>query len=447
MSGTDTIVAIATAPGRGAIGILRVSGAEAPRVAAALLGKIPKARVASFARFLGDDGGALDEGLAIFFPAPHSFTGEPVLELHGHGGPVVLGLLLQRALGLGCRAARAGEFSERAFLNGKLDLAQAEAIADLIDAGTAAAARAAERSLQGELSRRVGEIKTQLIELRVYVEAAIDFPDEGIDSLGNPAITSRLQKIFASFDALAAAARQGVLLRDGFTVVIAGKPNAGKSTLLNRLSGQELAIVTPLPGTTRDVLRAHIEIDGLPLHIIDTAGLRHSSDVIEVEGIRRAKHEMGRADRMLYVQDCRDGTPTAAELGELPKDVPITVVMNKIDLLAGEPRLDAGANPSRVDVSAETSAGLDLLRVHLHSAAGYTPVAGNALAARQRHLDALARAKQYVIAASEVQAKDAGHELFAEELRLAQCALGEITGEYTSEDLLGEIFSSFCIGK
>jgi tRNA modification GTPase len=447
MSGTDTIVAIATAPGRGAIGILRVSGAEAPRIATAMLGKVPQPRVASFARFLADDGSALEEGLAIFFPAPHSFTGEPVLELHGHGGPVVLGLLLQRALALGCRAARPGEFSERAFLNGKLDLAQAEAIADLIDAGTAAAARAAERSLQGELSRRVGEIKAQLIELRVYVEAAIDFPDEDIDSLGNPAIEARLNRIFASFDALAAAARQGVLLRDGYTVVIAGLPNAGKSTLLNRLSGAELAIVTPLPGTTRDVLRAHIEIDGLPLNVIDTAGLRHASDVIEAEGIRRAKHEMVRADRVLYVQDCRDGTPTVAELGELPEGVPITVVMNKIDLHAGEPRLEAGANPPRVHVSAETSAGLDILRAHLHSAAGYAPVEGGALAARQRHLDSLDRAKQYVVAAAEVQTKDAGFELFAEELRLAQHALGEITGEFTSEDLLGEIFSSFCIGK
>lgn len=457
MSEPDTIAAIASPVGRGAVGVIRVSGPDVPRIATTLLGELPAARLARLAPFLDAAGGSLDTGLALYFPAPASFTGEHVLELQGHGGVVVMDLVMRRLLELGCRAARPGEFSERAFLNGKLDIAQAEAVADLIDAGSAAAARAAVRSLQGEFSARIDTLQGEITELRAYVEVALDFPDEEVEFLTDTALSGRLERIFAGFDSLTAAARMGALLREGFTVVIAGRPNAGKSSLLNALAGTDVAIVTALPGTTRDLLHEEIELDGLPLHLVDTAGLRQTDDIVEAEGIRRARGEIDRADRVLYIVDASlvDGSPAdgnappqlAPDLAALPANVPVTLVFNKIDLTAMSARLDDRTNPPRVYISAKTGAGLALLREHLQTCAGYTDDGAGALAARRRHLDALQRARLSVAAAAEVLRSTQGFELFAEELRLAQRALGAITGEFTSDDLLGEIFGSFCIGK
>ncbi len=440
----DTIAAIASAPGRGAVGIVRLSGADVPRIAGILLGRLPAARRASLASFLDGHGGTIDRGIAVYYPPPGSFTGEPVLELFAHGGVLILDLIMRRVLELGCRAARPGEFSERAFLNGKMDIAQAEAVADLIDAGTEAAARAAVRSMQGEFSARIRELQALLTDLRVHVEAAIDFPDEEIDFLSAPAITDRLTRVLECFGAIESAARQGALLREGLTVVITGKPNAGKSSLLNRLVGDEVAIVTDAPGTTRDVLRQQLHLDGLPLNLIDTAGLRGAQDAAEAEGIRRARHEMRRADRILYVIDAStEGTP---DLDSLPTDVPVTLVLNKIDLTGLAAGIGEGA-PARIYVSARTGAGIDSLREHLKSTAGYRGGESGALAARRRHLDALGRAHTLVEGAWQALRDSQAFELFAEELRLAQRALGEITGEVSSEDLLGQIFGSFCIGK
>jgi tRNA modification GTPase len=422
-----------------------------PLIAEQVLGALPAPRRARFGSFLDAQGKSLDEGLALYFPAPNSYTGEHVLELQGHGGALVLDMLLRRLLELGCRPARPGEFSERAFLNGKIDIAQAEAVADLIDAGTTAAARAAVRSMQGEFSARVLELKSRITELRAYVEAAIDFPDEEIDFLSGEALRDRLASIFAGFDSIAQAARQGALLREGLHVVIAGPPNAGKSSLLNRLAGSEVAIVTDVPGTTRDVLRQQVHLDGLPLNLTDTAGLRSAADVVEAEGVRRAHGEIARADRVLFILDAaRDGGDAALsppELAQVPAGIPLTVVINKIDLTGESPRLDDGAVPPRVFLSVRTGAGLDLLRSHLKRSAGYLESESGALAARRRHLDALARAEECVQSAAEILRGTRAVELFAEELRLAQRALGEITGEFTSDDLLAEIFGSFCIGK
>jgi tRNA modification GTPase len=444
----DTIVAIASPAGRGAVGVVRLSGAEVPRVAVEILGVLPPARVACLRRFLDERGAALDEGLALYFPAPASFTGEHVLELQGHGGAFIMDSLLQRVLALGTRMARPGEFSERAFLNGKMDLTQAEAVADLIDAGTTAAARAAVRSMQGEFSARIHGLQAQLMDLRAYVEAAIDFPDEEIDFLSNTALQQRLSRVFAAFDSITAAARQGALLREGLNVVIAGKPNAGKSSLLNRLVGDDIAIVTALPGTTRDLLRQQVHFDGLPVNLIDTAGLRMAVDVVEEEGIRRAKAEMQRADRVLYVVDATladQALPTELEL--LAPNVPVTLVINKIDLLGAPARCEVGAEVTRLFLSAQTGDGIALLRDHLKQSAGYRDVESGALSARRRHLDALKRASDLVQQAADTLRSSQAFELFAEDLRLAQRNLSEITGDVTSEDLLGEIFGSFCIGK
>jgi tRNA modification GTPase len=447
----DTIVAIASPAGRGAVGIVRVSGAEVPRLAAALLGALPAPRLATLCRFLDADGSSLDEGLALYFPAPASFTGEHVLELQGHGGAVVLDTLLKRLLDLGCRMARPGEFSERAFLNGKMDVAQAEAVADLIDAGSSAAAKAAVRSMQGEFSARVRQLQSQLTGLRSHVEAAIDFPDEEIDFLADEALSGRLAEVFAAFDSITAAARQGALLREGLNVVIAGRPNAGKSSLLNRLAGDEVAIVTNLPGTTRDLLRQQVHLSGLPVNLVDTAGLRAAADVVEAEGIRRAKDEMQRADRVIYVIDAslaEQNTPAilTEELARLPPGVAVTLAFNKIDLTDIAPHTEAAA-PARLYLSAATGAGLDLLREHLKSSAGFQALESGALSARRRHLDALSKAREHVQSAAAALREHKAIELFAEDLRLAQRSLGEITGEFTSDDLLGEIFGSFCIGK
>jgi tRNA modification GTPase len=451
VSPSDTIVAIASPAGRGAVGIIRVSGEDVPRVAVEILGRLPAPRRAELCRFRDARGESIDAGIAVYFPAPASFTGEHVLELQGHGGALVMDLLIERVLSLGCRAARPGEFSERAFLNGKIDIAQAEAVADLIDAGTAAAAKAAVRSMQGEFSARIRALQAQLTELRAYVEAAIDFPDEDVDFLAAPAITSRLAQVFGGFDAIMSAARQGALLREGLTVVIAGKPNAGKSSLLNRLVGDDVAIVTAAPGTTRDVLRQHLNLDGLPLNLVDTAGLRSALDAAEEEGVRRAHSEIRKADRVLYVKDVSlademTSTDSAAEFDELPNDVPLTLIMNKIDL-TGAAAHATQTVPPRIYLSARSGEGIDLLRAHLKASAGYHDAESGALAARRRHLDALERALGLVQRAAEALGQGRAFELFAEELRLAQRALGEITGEFTSEDLLGAIFGSFCIGK
>ncbi len=464
MGSPDTIAAIASPAGRGAIGVIRVSGPLVPQIAAGVLGSLPAPRHARFSSFLDAQGRSVDEGLALYFPAPASYTGEHVLELHGHGGALIVDMVLQRLLELGCRMARPGEFSERAFLNGKIDIAQAEAIADLIDAGTAAAARAAVRSLQGEFSARIADLKSRITSLRSYVEAAIDFPDEEIDFLSDNALRERLDAVFAAFESITTAARQGALLREGLHVVIAGKPNAGKSSLLNRLAGDEVAIVTDVPGTTRDLLRQQVHLDGLPLNLVDTAGLRATVDVVEVEGVRRARNEMARADRVLYIVDAGSAADTSGvvdansvgdtlsptwstDLEHLPAGVPVTLIFNKIDLIGSPPRLEEAASPPRVYLSARTGAGLDLLRTHLKAAVGYRETESGALAARRRHLDALNRARRHVQNAADTLSTTRAFELFAEDLRLAQHALGEITGEFTSDDLLGEIFGSFCIGK
>ena len=450
---SDTIVAPATAPGRGGIGVVRLSGPGVPAIAAALLGgRLPEPRRATLATFRDGAGEAIDSGLALYFPGPHSYTGEAVLELHGHGGPAVLAALVARAIELGARRAEPGEFTRRAYLNDKLDLAQAEAVADLIDAGSQAAARAALRSLQGAFSAEVHGLVEGLIELRVWVEAAIDFPEEDIDFLADPALSARVEALRARFDAVTQAARQGRVLRDGLTVVIAGRPNAGKSSLLNALAGHEAAIVTDLPGTTRDVVREQLDLDGLPLQVLDTAGLRVAgegpADVVEAEGIRRTRAEIARADRVLFVVDAAtdpDATAYTHERTTLPEGVPVTLVFNKVDLATAEgvvvPDVDA-----QLRLSARTGEGLAALRAHLQAAIGYSPTDTGAVSARARHLEALTRARAALEAACTLLAARRG-ELVAEELRLAQRSLGEITGEFTSDDLLGRIFGSFCIGK
>lgn len=448
MSSPDTIAAIASAPGRGAVGVIRVSGPDVPHIAQEILGFLPMPRLARVANFRDSSGESLDRGLALYFPAPASYTGEHVLELQGHGGALIVDLLLQRLLDMGCRMARPGEFSERAFLNGKIDIAQAEAIADLIDAGTTAAARAAVRSMQGEFSARINALQVQITELRTLVEAAIDFPDEELEFLPGSVLGGRMANILTGFESITAAARQGALLREGLNVVIAGKPNAGKSSLLNNLVGDEIAIVTDQPGTTRDVLRQHVHLDGLPLNLIDTAGLRATVDVVEAEGVRRALNELDRADRVLYILDAAaPPLDWRAELQELPPGVPVTLVFNKIDLSGATPRVDESLDPPQVFLSAKTGEGVALLREHLKTRAGYLSGESGALSARRRHLDALRRAKACVEQAARTWAETHAFELFAEELRRAQLALGEITGEFSSDDLLGEIFSSFCIGK
>lgn len=450
MAHIDTIAAIATAPGRGGIGVVRVSGPKVPEIAAVLCGELPPARKALLTPFRDAAGETIDIGMALFFLAPHSYTGEHVLELQGHGGPVLLGSLLDRVLELGARRARPGEFTERAFHNEKIDLAQAEAVADLIDADSRAAARAAMRSLQGEFSTMVSGLIDTVTDLRTYVEAAIDFPEEEVDFLGDQEVTERLDNVRAHFHAVDQAARQGRLLREGMTTVIAGRPNAGKSSLLNRLAGHDAAIVTDTPGTTRDVLRERIDLDGLPLHVIDTAGLRESQDAIEREGVRRARAEIARADRVLFVVDANEDPQGRAYLEEkalLPQDVPVTIVLNKCDLATGIPVADTLAGPPRITVSATRGDGLDVLRAHLKAVVGFeTPGAGT-ISARQRHLDSLERARGHVESAATQLGERRAGELVAEDLRLAQQALGEITGAVSADDLLGRIFGSFCIGK
>ncbi len=451
---TETIAALATPPGRGGIGIVRVSGPLAPKIAKSVLGQIPSARKAEYLPYLDELGDVLDIGLALYFPAPHSFTGEDVLELQGHGGPVVMDLILNRVCGLGARPARAGEFSERAYLNNKMDLAQAEAVSDLIDCASEQAARLAVRSLQGEFSNQVHILVALITELRIYVESAIDFPEEEIDFLADGQIGSRLEKVQQELKNTQLAAQQGNLLREGMTVVIAGRPNAGKSTLLNALAGRETAIVTSVPGTTRDILREHIQIDGLPLHIIDTAGLRDSDDPVEQEGVRRAWKEIESADRILLLHDASqifDAKEQALRDSLLQAGPPLTIVLNKIDLIeksnSKTKESDVNLELEQLCVSAQTGEGLEQLKEHLKQCVGFQSGGEGQFMARRRHLEALTLASQHLEQGVIQLKKFAAGEILAEELRLAQQALGKITGEVTADDLLGEIFSSFCIGK
>ena len=453
-SQTDTIAALATPPGRGGVGIVRVSGANAGEIAENVLGHIPSPRQAEYLPFFDETGQPLDTGLALYFPSPNSFTGEDVLELHGHGGPVVMDMLLQRCLTLGARPAQPGEFSQRAFLNDKMDLAQAEAVADLIDSASTQAARLAVRSLQGAFSQRVHALVEALTELRMYVESAIDFPEEEIDFLGDGEVQSRLTAVMQNLTDTRAAARQGNLLREGMTVVIAGRPNAGKSTLLNALAGRETAIVTDIPGTTRDVLREHIQIDGLPLHIIDTAGLRESDDAVEQEGVRRAWAEIEGADRILLLHDASQAFDDQEQklLQQLAEAGPaITVVQNKADLLSGEPVMVNATNKLHSTLefvlSAKTGEGLTALREHLKACVGYEASGEGQFMARRRHLQALELAQQHLDNGQQQLQTNAAGELLAEDLRQAQQALAEITGDVSADELLGKIFSSFCIGK
>ena len=444
-TGNDTIVALATPPGTGGVGVVRISGGDSERIARAMLGSLPEPRVATYATFANSSGMPVDQGLALYFPGPASFTGESVVELHGHGGPVVMSLLVDAVVELGARLAEPGEFSKRAFLSDKLDLAQAEAIADLIDSGTAQAARAALRSLSGMFSDAVNELVEQLTALRMYVEAAIDFPEEEIDFLADDELAQRLAACAASFDALLSRAAVGRVMRDGYQVVIVGKPNAGKSSLMNRLSGEDTAIVTEIAGTTRDVLRERINIDGLAVELVDTAGLRDNPDRIEEEGIRRARKAMAEADAVLWIQDATEPVPALIE-EPVPDGVPVTIVRNKIDLSGDRPGIVEGDRPV-VMLSARTGEGLDALRTRIRDLAGFRDLGEGAFTARRRHVEALRDAQKHFEAGRRALDTERAGELLAEELRLSQQALGSITGEFTPDDLLGRIFSEFCIGK
>ena len=466
----DTIAAIATAPGRGGVGIVRVSGDKAQEIALSVLGLLPKPRYAHYGPFKDAEGNVLDEGLGLYFPNPHSFTGEDVLELQGHGGPVVLDFILHRCIELGARIARPGEFSERAFLNDKLDLAQAEAIADLIDSASEQAARCALRSLQGVFSDKIHSLVDQLIHLRTFVEASIDFPEEEIDFLGDGKVAALLAEVKASLEGVLNEANQGAILREGMNVVIAGRPNAGKSSLLNALAGQDRAIVTDIAGTTRDVLKEHIHIDGMPLHIIDTAGLRDAPDEVERIGIQRAWAEIEQADRVLLMIDSSletDGQKTdpkallhalydeqglEKETEELLSSGHITVIRNKADLLADDHvsaklGLHDEADFPTLAISAKQNLGINELREHLKDVMGFNAASEGGFLARRRHIEALEKAQQAVQAGEDQLLGAMAGELLAEDLRMAQQALGEITGEFTADDLLGNIFGSFCIGK
>ncbi len=449
----DTICAVATPAGRGGVGVIRVSGSRCADLCAHITGQTPVPRSIQYASFKDVDGALIDTGLSLFFRAPHSFTGEDVWELQTHGSPIVLDQLLHVLVHLGCRLARPGEFSERAFLNDKLDLAQAEAIADLIDSRSAAAARNAVRSLQGEFSRLINALVDDITSLRVYVEAAIDFPEEDVDFLSRGDLHGRLAALRARLSAIQAQARQGALLREGIHIVIAGEPNAGKSTLLNALAGTDAAIVTDIPGTTRDVLCQEITLAGIPVHVLDTAGLRDSNDPVEQEGIRRARAAVAEADRVLLLVDVRTRSQLAtnAVWRELKEDPAIagklTVVFNKADLAGLQPEIQHESGFTTIQLSAKLGSGLDLLRQHILDCVGFHAQEEGGFLARRRHLVALQRAATALTdAALQLEHYKAG-ELVAEDLRRAQDALGEITGAVTADELLGEIFSSFCIGK
>jgi len=439
----DTIAAIATAPGKGGIGIVRLSGADTERIGKRIIGELPQPRSATLATFLAPDTVTIDTGVAIYFPAPNSFTGESVLELQGHGGPVVLSMLMNAAVSHGARRAEPGEFSKRAYLNGKLDLVQAESIADLIDSGTTQAARAAHRSLTGVFSDAIDALSERLVRARIHVEAAIDFPEEEIDFLSDASLQALLDDCERVFDALQKGASAGRLLRDGFQVVLLGKTNAGKSSLLNILSGTDAAIVTEVAGTTRDIIRERIDVDGLAVELVDTAGLRDNPGTIEAEGIRRAHDALSKADAVLCIVDAQANDERSAQ-ESVPEGIPVIVLRNKIDL-TGEAA--GAAQGDTINVSAKTGAGIDALRKAIASLAGYHDLGEGAFTARQRHIEALDIAAGHFARGRTALAEQRAGELLAEELRLSQSALGSITGDISSDELLGRIFSSFCIGK
>ncbi|MDA0706409.1 MAG: tRNA uridine-5-carboxymethylaminomethyl(34) synthesis GTPase MnmE [Proteobacteria bacterium] len=444
----DTIVAAATPPGTGGIGIVRISGPAAAAIAGQLVGALPAPRQAHCRTFCNAAGEAIDSGMVLYFPAPNSFTGEDVVELQGHGGLVPIAMIVDAAVAAGARPAAPGEFTQRAFLNDKLDLTQAEAVADLIGSGTAQAARAALRSLSGEFSQRITAIAEEVERLRLYVEAAIDFPEEEVDFLSDEELHATIERAAATFATLVGQAAVGRVLRDGYRVVIVGKPNAGKSSLMNRLSGEDTAIVTEVAGTTRDILREQIDIDGLAVELVDTAGLRDDPDRIEAEGIRRAREALASADAALWIQDASEhgDDDSRAALPTDLLDIPVLIVRNKIDLTSE----GAGRDPqddNKISVSANTGAGLDELRAQIGQLAGYKNLGEQTITARRRHVDALRRAEQHFVAGCRALHEERAGEVFAEELRLAHQALGEITGATSSDDLLGRIFSEFCIGK
>lgn len=443
----ETIAAQATASGRGGVGIVRVSGPLSAEIATAVLGHCPRPRYAEYLSFRDRQGETIDTGIALYFPSPNSFTGEDVLELQGHGGPVVMDMLLQTVISHGARLARPGEFSERAFLNDKLDLAQAEAIADLIDAGSEQAARSAIRSLQGAFSRAIHRLVDQVTELRVYVEASMDFPEEEIDFLSEGHVTARIAALQAQVEHVLTQATQGSLLKEGINVVLVGRPNAGKSSLLNALARREAAIVTDIPGTTRDIVREEIHIDGLPLHILDTAGLRESADVVEKEGMRRTWQAIEQADVLLLMVDDTQGMAEIENeiLARLPKKLHTLIIYNKIDLSGRKAGVIAG-HPLRIALSASNAEGIEELVIAIKELAGMQTSGEGSFMARQRHLVAIKQA-QAAIRNAHLQAEAGQGELVAEELKQAQEALGSITGEVSSDDLLGKIFSEFCIGK
>ncbi len=443
----EVIAAIATPPGRGGIGVVRISGPRLVLMLHALVSAEVVPRRATRGDFRRADGGVIDQGLVLYFPAPHSYTGEDVIELQGHGGPVVLQLLLKRCLELGARVAEPGEFTKRAFLNDKLDLAQAESVADLIDASTAEAARCALRSLQGEFSQRIDAMVRALIELRMLVEATLDFPEEDVEFLEHANARAKLEDIRQQLTQVMAASRQGSLLREGIHVVIAGQPNVGKSSLMNCLAGVELAIVTDIPGTTRDAIRETINVHGVPLHIIDTAGLRDPRDLVEKIGISKTWDAIAKADLVLWVSDATRAETTATDptlAARLPAGVPQLRVVNKIDLVGIPPQRQTLAEGAEIALSAKTSAGIELLQTAMLEAVGWGGSGEGVFMARERHLQALQTAAQHLEAAAS---RGNALELFAEELKLAQQALASITGEFTADDLLGKIFSHFCIGK
>lgn len=447
MDEPDTIAAIATAPGRGGIGVVRVSGSLAPQIAKAILGgELPPPRLATFKDFVGTDGDILDQGIALFFQCPHSFTGEDVLELQGHGGTAVMQLLLERCLSLGARLAEPGEFSRRAFLNEKMDLAQAESVADLIDAASSEAAKSALRSLRGEFSAEINKLVDGLINLRMLVEATLDFPDEEIDFLEAAQAFQRLENLRTQLSRIQDSARQGSLLREGMHVVLIGRPNVGKSSLLNRLAGEDIAIVTEIAGTTRDAIRQHVQIDGIPLHVIDTAGLRDTEDQVEKIGIERTWEIVRKADVALLLIDVRNGTTPddQAILGRLPECIKVLHIYNKIDAIEQPPNVVKEKGTTKIYLSAKTGQGVDALKKELLEIVGWHASGEGVYMARERHLRALAQASEHLDNAGNNQSH---LEFLAEELSLAQKALGSITGEFTSDDLLGEIFTRFCIGK
>jgi len=441
----DTIAAIATPPGNGGVGIIRISGPSAFEISKQLTNKSPAPRQALFTSYRDADNSVIDSGLVIFFPNPSSYTGEDTIELQGHGGSVVLGMLLKRVLSLGARLANPGEFTERAFLNNKLDLAQAEAVADLIESSTEQSVRSAQKSMQGVFSKQINELVEQLTELRIFVEAAIDFVDEEIDFLSDGVVENKMLKLAEKIKTIQKTAQQGRLLRDGMTVVLAGKPNAGKSSLLNALAGHEAAIVTDIAGTTRDILKERIQIDGMPLHIIDTAGLRESDNVVEKEGIRRAHEEIKQADKILLLIDSTDPEINSV-METLPPGLDITKIYNKIDLIDVEPEITETEHGCQIYLSVKKQIGMELLTDYLKKSVGFNAETDDVFIARKRHIEALNQGQKSVENALQQLQNQAG-ELVAEDLRQAQNSLAEITGTFSSDDLLGRIFSSFCIGK